>query len=87
MKHSGDSKTYRVWMVVKQVVGTLLDETIPGKLPRQSSTRVVLTAWMIFSFIVGTIYRSNLTACLTVPKYPSRPETLKQLVDAGAKYG
>ncbi|XP_063875823.1 ionotropic receptor 21a-like [Scylla paramamosain] len=84
VKHSGDSEKYQVWPVVKQVVGTLLDETISGKLPQRNSTRVVLTAWMIFSFIVGTVYRSNLTACLTVPKYPPRAETLKQLVESEA---
>ena len=87
MKHSGDSETYKIWLVVEQVVGTLLVETISGELPKRNSTRVVLTAWMIFSFIVGTVYRSNLTACLTVPKYPPRAETLKQLVDAKTRYG
>ncbi|XP_063875886.1 uncharacterized protein LOC135108651 [Scylla paramamosain] len=71
------------WMVLKQVVGTLLDEAIPGELPRKNSTRVLLTVWLIFAFIVGTVYRSNLTASLTAPKYPPRPETLADLVDMG----
>ena len=86
MKHSGDSESYKVWPVIKQVVGTLLDETISGNLPQKNSTRVVLTAWMIFSFIVGTVYRSNLTAYLTVPKYPPRAETLKELVESDVMY-
>lgn len=85
MKYS-ENETYRTWLVVKQVVGTLFDEAIPGELPRRSSTRVVLAAWLIFSFIVGTVYRSNLTASLTVPKYPPRAETLAQLVDTGVPY-
>ncbi|XP_063875885.1 uncharacterized protein LOC135108649 [Scylla paramamosain] len=71
------------WVVLKQVVGTLLDEAIPGELPRNNSTRVLLTVWLIFAFIVGTVYRSNLTASLTAPKYPPRPETLADLVDMG----
>lgn len=77
---------FGAWLVVKQVVGTLFDEAIPGELPQRSSTRMVLAAWLIFSFIVGTVYRGNLTASLTVPKYPPRAETLAELVDTGAKY-
>ena len=73
------------WLVMKQVLGTLLDEAIPGELPQSSATRVVLTAWLIFSFVVGTVYRSNLTASLTIPKYPPRIETLSGLVDANTK--
>lgn len=86
LKQSGESETYRVWLGVKQVVGTLLNETISGELPQRSPTRLVLAAWFIFAFIVGNVYRGNLTASLTVPKYPPRAETLAQLVDAGATY-
>lgn len=70
---------------MKQVLGTLLDEAIPGELPKRNSTRVVLTAWLIFSFVVGTVYRSNLTASLTVPKYPPRIESFAGLVEAGTR--
>ncbi|KAK8388251.1 hypothetical protein O3P69_020265 [Scylla paramamosain] len=73
------------WWVVKQVIATLLDEAISEGLPRWSSTRIVLTTWLISSFILGTVYRSNLTACLTVPKYPPRAETFADLVDAGTE--
>ncbi|XP_063875872.1 uncharacterized protein LOC135108640 isoform X2 [Scylla paramamosain] len=85
MNSSGENKESETWLVVRQVVGTLLDEAITGELPRKSSTRVMLTAWLIFSFIVGTVYRSNLTASLTAPKYPRRAETLADLVATGAK--
>lgn len=68
------------------MIGTLLNETIPGELPRKSSTRVVLAAWFVFAFIVGNVYRGNLTASLTVPKYPPRAETLAQLVASEATY-
>ncbi|KAK8387950.1 hypothetical protein O3P69_020094 [Scylla paramamosain] len=67
MKHSSKGDGPSAWLVMKQVLGTLLDEAIPGELPMRDSTRVALAAWLIFSFIVGTVYRSNLTACLTVP--------------------
>ncbi|XP_063875879.1 uncharacterized protein LOC135108643 [Scylla paramamosain] len=80
-----DDKSQGAWLVMKQVVGTLLDEPIHGEMPQRSSKRMVLTAWMIFSFIVGTVYRSNLTACLTVPTYPVRAEDLADLVDMGIK--
>ncbi|XP_063889389.1 uncharacterized protein LOC135116113 [Scylla paramamosain] len=85
MNASGKDKGPGAWLVMKQVLGTLLDEAIPGELPQRSNTRVVLTAWLIFSFVVGTVYRSNLTAYLTIPKYPPRIETLGGLVDANVK--
>ncbi|XP_063875878.1 ionotropic receptor 21a-like [Scylla paramamosain] len=85
MKSEGENKSQGPWQVMKQVFGTLLDEAIHGELPRRSSTRLVLTAWMIFAFIVGTVYRSNLTACLTVPTYPTRAENLADLFHMGVK--
>lgn len=85
MKHGSDGEDQGAWLVVKQVAGTLLDEAIPGELPRRSSTRVVLASWLVFAFIVGTIYRGNLTASLTVPTYPSHAETLAELASTGVK--
>ncbi|MPC54325.1 hypothetical protein E2C01_048235 [Portunus trituberculatus] len=85
MNRSGKDKGPDPWLVMKQVLGTLLDEAIPGQLPLRSTTRVVLTAWLLFSFIVGTVYRSNLTASLTVVKDPPRIKSFAGLVDAGTK--
>lgn len=85
MKPGVEDKSQGVWVVTKQVVGTLLDEAIPGELPRRNPTRVALTAWLIFAFIVGTVYRSNLTAFLTVPTFPPRAENLDDLVQMGVK--
>lgn len=85
MKPEAKGKSQGAWEVMKQVFGTLLDEAIHGELPRKSSTRLVLTSWMIFAFIVGTVYRSNLTACLTVPTYPTRAENLADLFKMGVK--
>ncbi|KAK8388255.1 hypothetical protein O3P69_020268 [Scylla paramamosain] len=85
IKHNVEGKRYETWLAVKLVIGTLLDEAIPGELPRKTPMRMLLTAWLIFTFIVGTVYRSNLTACLTIPTYPPRPETLVDLLNTGAR--
>ncbi|XP_063875820.1 uncharacterized protein LOC135108589 [Scylla paramamosain] len=85
MESEGEDKNQGPWQVMKQVFGTLLDEAIHGELPQRSTTRLVLAAWMIFAFIVGTVYRSNLTACLTVPTYPRRAEDLADLFHMGVK--
>lgn len=85
IKRGGEAKSQGKWRVTEQVVGTLLDQGIHGELPRTVSTRVTLTAWMMFAFIVGSVYRSNLTACLTAPTYPSRAENFVDLFHMGVK--
>ncbi|KAK8387797.1 hypothetical protein O3P69_020011 [Scylla paramamosain] len=55
MNRSSKDDGTSAWLVMKQVLGTLLDEAIPGELPLKDSTRVALTAWLIFSFIGGLI--------------------------------
>lgn len=85
MSHGNKERASGAWLAMRQVIGTLLDEAIPGELPVSDSTRIVLAAWLIFSFIVGTVYRSNLTASLTVPQYPPRVETLAGLAKSGTK--
>ncbi|KAK8397750.1 hypothetical protein O3P69_004501 [Scylla paramamosain] len=77
---------FTVWVMptpswAEDMVGSFLGQGLPYWLSRSSSTRVVVTAWVIFAFIIATVYRSNLTAALTLPKYPSRPETLQEIVD------
>ncbi|XP_042224455.1 ionotropic receptor 93a-like [Homarus americanus] len=74
----------KVWTVVQEVFGTLLGQTFSKGLPSKSSTRVLMATWLVFSFIVGIAYRGNLTAFLTVPKYPTRAENLEQLITVGA---
>ena len=85
MKRGGERKRQGKWVVTEQVVGTLLDQGMHGDLPRRVSTRVALTAWMMFAFIVGSVYRSNLTACLTAPTYPPRAENFADLFHMGVK--
>ncbi|XP_071534086.1 ionotropic receptor 21a-like [Panulirus ornatus] len=72
------------WPVAEVVLGSMLAQTIPTRLPGSTSTRLLVATWLVFAFIVGKAYRGNLTAFLTVPKYPARPETLKQLIATGA---
>ncbi|XP_068201562.1 ionotropic receptor 21a-like [Palaemon carinicauda] len=59
---------------------TLLGQTLPKQLPGSSTFRIILGTWLVFAFIVGTAYRGNLTASLSIPKYPPRVETVEQLV-------
>ncbi|XP_042873752.1 ionotropic receptor 93a-like [Penaeus japonicus] len=68
--------------VVTIVYGTLLNQSMNQLHPKSNSSRLLLGAWLLFTFILGTAYRGNLTAALTLPKYPPRPETLQELVKA-----
>ncbi|XP_076059359.1 ionotropic receptor 93a-like [Oratosquilla oratoria] len=72
---------------INTVIATLLGQGLSDYLPTRSSYRTLLIFWLLFAFIVGTAYRGNLTASLTLPKYPPRVETLSQLVRSGASVG
>ncbi|MPC31306.1 hypothetical protein E2C01_024592 [Portunus trituberculatus] len=67
--------------VFHQMVGMLLGQSLSHHLFKTSSSRILVAAWLVFAIILGSAYSGNLTATLTLPKYPPRPETLKQLVD------
>ena len=73
--------------VYQDMTGMLLGQNLPRRLPSISSSRVLVGAWLVFALIIGLAYRGNLTASLTLPKYPSRPETLSELVDAVDRWG
>ncbi|XP_047487061.1 ionotropic receptor 21a-like [Penaeus chinensis] len=64
------------------VMGTLLGQNLNQLHSHSNAARLLLGAWLIFAFILGTAYRGNLTAALTLPNYPPRPETLQELVQA-----
>ncbi|ROT85935.1 Variant Ionotropic Glutamate Receptor, partial [Penaeus vannamei] len=64
----------------QDLTGMLLGQSPPQGLPRRSSTRVLVGAWLLFSMVVVYVYKGNLTASLMLPKYPPRPETLAELV-------
>lgn len=51
------------------------------RLSGTSSTQVLIAVWVVVSVIFVSTFQSNLTASLTLPKYPSCPETLPQLVN------
>ncbi|XP_063845577.1 ionotropic receptor 93a-like isoform X2 [Scylla paramamosain] len=68
--------------LVDEVVRTLLGQNLTvGCRSMGTRARLVLGAWLIFALVIGAAYRGNLTAFLTIPKYPPRPETLPQLVE------
>ncbi|XP_063843915.1 uncharacterized protein LOC135090773 [Scylla paramamosain] len=66
----------------QMVVATFLSQNLSKKLPHSNSSRSLVAAWLVFVLVVGTVYRGNLTAALTLPKYPPRTETVQQLVDS-----
>ncbi|XP_064101701.1 ionotropic receptor 93a-like [Macrobrachium nipponense] len=70
-----------VHSALENVFGSLLGQPLLKDLPEGSSFRAVLGAWLVFAFILGSAYRGNLTAFLTIPKYPPRVETVEQLVE------
>lgn len=67
----------------EQVFGTLLGQSF--SLPTVSSTRVLVASWLVVAFVLGSAYRGNLTAFLTIPKYPPRVEGLRDLLKTSAK--
>ncbi|ROT75896.1 Variant Ionotropic Glutamate Receptor [Penaeus vannamei] len=77
-----DIQRLRSWGVTEVVLGSLLGQSIVQRTASSSGYRVLVATWLIFAFIVGTAYRGNLTAALTLPAYPPRPETIAQLVKA-----
>lgn len=70
--------------LILTVVGSLLGQDLANKFRPGVSGRLLAGAWLLFAFVLASAYRSNLTASLTAPKYPSRVETLEQLVDSEA---
>lgn len=83
--HGGDKSRLYSGAVYQDMTGMLLGQNLPRRLPNTSSTRVLVAAWLLSAFIIGSAYRGNLTASLTLPIYPPRPETLQELVDTAEK--
>ncbi|XP_053641789.2 ionotropic receptor 21a-like [Cherax quadricarinatus] len=82
--HPGDRAELNYKLTIEDsgeiAVGTLLGQSTKKQLSESSSSRLLLVTWLVFAFIVSNVYRGNLTAALTLPKYPPRPETLEQLI-------
>ena len=80
--HSSGGSELDLAEVFQDVTGMLLGQNLPRRLPRMSSSRLLVATWLVFAIVFASGYRGNLTASLTLPKYPPRPETLPQLVDS-----
>lgn len=72
-------------IVAMKCTTTLLGQPLPAHLPSHTWIRIVVATWLVFGVIFGTAYRGNLTAFLTIPKFPPRAETLNQLIQTSAK--
>ncbi|XP_050712684.1 uncharacterized protein LOC126996356 [Eriocheir sinensis] len=72
--------TRGVGTVMLNMVGLILGQSFSYSPSSAFSSRILLAAWLVFVIIFSWSYSGNLTASLTLPKYPSRPETLSQLV-------
>ncbi|MPC18187.1 hypothetical protein E2C01_011063 [Portunus trituberculatus] len=77
----GEHPNVGMGTVFQDMVGMLLGQNLPRRVSYTSSSRVLVAAWLVFALILGVAYRGNLTASLTLPKYPPRPETLKEIVN------
>ncbi|XP_071536168.1 ionotropic receptor 21a-like [Panulirus ornatus] len=74
-------KSRDIGAMMQEIFGTLVGQNLSNSMRSGSSNHALVAAWLIFSFILGTVYRGNLTAALTLPKYPPRPETVEELVN------
>ncbi|XP_071527001.1 ionotropic receptor 21a-like [Panulirus ornatus] len=79
--HGNNRGSRGIGAISQEIFGTFLGQNLSKSLPTGSSSRVLVAAWLVFAFIIGTVYRGNLTAALTLPKYPPRPETLEEVVN------
>nr|CEF34378.1 Variant Ionotropic Glutamate Receptor [Coenobita clypeatus] len=66
-----------------EATATLLGQNLPPRLPTHTSVRVLMGTWLLFGLVITIVYRTNLTAYLTIPKLPPRIETLHQLITSG----
>lgn len=82
---SGARRKFSPVVAAQQVLGTLLAQNFSLRLPAASSTRILAASWLIVAFILGSAYRGNLTAFLTIPKHPPRVEGLRDLLQTSAK--
>ncbi|XP_066981215.1 ionotropic receptor 93a-like [Macrobrachium rosenbergii] len=71
--------------IILEMTGTLLGQNFHSQPSTRNSRRLLVGFWLVFAFIMGTAYRGNLTAFLTIPKYPPRAENLPQLLAKNAK--
>ncbi|XP_064116330.1 ionotropic receptor 93a-like [Macrobrachium nipponense] len=76
----GEKKKILFVDVFQGALGVLLGQNYSMDHSTSASSRILVSCWLVFAFILGSAYRGNLTAFLTLPKYPARAETLEQLI-------
>ena len=52
-------------------------------MPGGGVARFAVGLWLLVTFILGTVYRSNLKAMLIIPKLELPFDTLEQLIESG----
>ncbi|KAK4325736.1 hypothetical protein Pmani_003679 [Petrolisthes manimaculis] len=65
-----------------ETVGCLLGQGFLIRLSSSSSNYTLLACWLMFGLLLSTVYRGSLIASLTLPRPPTRPETVEELVRA-----
>ncbi|KAK8388725.1 hypothetical protein O3P69_020610 [Scylla paramamosain] len=67
-----------VWLYVMRPV---LSHSLP-RLPETNNQRVFIATWWLVCFIITIAYTANLIAFLTIPLYPKKLQTLKELAES-----
>ncbi|XP_069987765.1 glutamate receptor ionotropic, kainate glr-3-like [Penaeus vannamei] len=62
-------------------LSALFSQAVPWE-PSMTSTRVMAGLWLLTSFVLGTVYRSNLKAMLIIPLVRLPFDTVKELADS-----
>ena len=59
----------------------IMSQSLP-QLPSSHSQRVFVAAWWLACLILTTAYTANLISFLTIPFYPKRLQTVKELAES-----
>ncbi|KAK8391530.1 hypothetical protein O3P69_017229 [Scylla paramamosain] len=71
--------------VVLETVGMLLGQDMWLQMPRWTAARLLVLLWLVLVFVISTGYKGTLIAFLSVPKYPTRPETMEELAKSNVR--
>ncbi|XP_042867594.1 glutamate receptor ionotropic, delta-2-like [Penaeus japonicus] len=81
MHHPKENEAANTGTAFQELFKILLGQDFSQRYARTFAGRLVLAAWLVFALVIGSAYRGNLTASLTLPVNPSRPETLQDIVE------
>ncbi|XP_047488141.1 glutamate receptor ionotropic, kainate glr-3-like [Penaeus chinensis] len=79
-ENTEDQVVTSVSLAYQWTLTILLAQSLP-KAPRDTSLRVIMGLWLVGALIVGSVYRSNLKAMLTLPKLRLPFNSLDDLVE------